>query len=347
MVKIVNRMGDVKIGKQGEVVYQRHYGQQTRRLVSPKRAIESEAQIAHRQLYRDALTWRKGLSRPNRRYLEGYCIANGVVDSYHIPLPWHRFALKCYLEHIHFVLSDVQATEAEESATKYESYEVAGNAFAYYWFGYISGMTFTPLVAHNLTRVVLKMHRKGSPPLCRIKVFLCDGAHKPTGSVLTEVEVDLSGVTTDPAGENVAIDLPPYPVGLGLEYAITLWHLDGGENDVVGWRYDNVGATYPRGMMVYSTNYGSTWAAWPTVDAIFQEWEVVSIPASKEGTLHVKHPALLSVVQKRGELTVNNYENLSSLDEEYLTKQVGLDVVVGDIIKATTIAGIEYGYTIH
>ncbi|MBA7540641.1 hypothetical protein ES705_32940 [subsurface metagenome] len=104
MVKIVNSLGDVKIGRQGEVVYQRKYGEQIRRQVSPKRAIASEAQIAHRQLYRDALAWRSELSRPNRRYLEGYCIANWVVDGYHIPLPWSRFALKLYLEKVQFVI---------------------------------------------------------------------------------------------------------------------------------------------------------------------------------------------------------------------------------------------------
>jgi len=347
MVKIVNPMGDVKMGKQGEVVYQRHYGQQTRRMLSPKRAIASEAQVAHRQRYRDALAWRKGLSLPNRRYLEGYCIGNGVVDDYHIPLPWHRFALKLYLEHIHFALSDVQATEAQESATKYEHYEEAGNAFAYYYGNWIIVGTFTPLVAHNLTRVVLKFHRKGSPPVGRVRIYLCDGAHKPTGSELTGVDVDLSGVTTDPGGEDKAIDLPTYPVLLGVEYAITLWQAAGDASNCVGWRYDSVSATYPRGLMVYSSNGGSSWITVPSADMIFQEWEVVSIPASKEGTLHVRHPALMSVVHKRGELTVNQYENLSSLNEEYVTKQVGLDVEAGDTIEATNVAGIKSKYQVH
>ena len=70
MVKIVNPLGDVKTGRQGEAVYQRKYGQQIRRTAQPKRAIASETQIAHRQLYRAALDWRKLLSLANRRYLE-------------------------------------------------------------------------------------------------------------------------------------------------------------------------------------------------------------------------------------------------------------------------------------
>ena len=70
MVKIINPLGEVKVGKQGEAVYQRKYGEQIRRTLSPKRAIVSEAQEKHRQLYRDALDWRKLLSPANRRYLE-------------------------------------------------------------------------------------------------------------------------------------------------------------------------------------------------------------------------------------------------------------------------------------
>ena len=52
----------------------------------------------------------------------------------------------------------------------------------------------------------------------------------------------------------------------------------------------------------------------------------------------------MSVVHKRGELTVREYDTLSSLDEEYLTGQVGLDVEVGDTIEATTLPGISYRY---
>lgn len=103
MVKIENYLGDVKIGRQGEVVYQRRYGEQMRRGVSPKSATPSKAQDEHRQFYRDALDWRKQLSRQNRIYLEGYCIANGIVDSFRLPLAWHRFALRLYLGKVRFV----------------------------------------------------------------------------------------------------------------------------------------------------------------------------------------------------------------------------------------------------
>ena len=60
--------------------------------------------------------------------------------------------------------------------------------------------------------------------------------------------------------------------------------------------------------------------------------------------LHVRHPALLTVVHKRQGQIITAYDTLSSLDDEYLTKQVGLDVEKGDEIEATTVAGILYKY---
>jgi hypothetical protein len=63
-------------------------------------------------------------------------------------------------------------------------------------------------------------------------------------------------------------------------------------------------------------------------------------------TLHVRHPALLTVVHRRGQLIIREYHDLSSLDEQYLTKQVGLDVAKGDEIEATTVAGISYRHLV-
>lgn len=105
MVKIINTLGDVKIGKQGEAIYQRKYGQQIRSVTSTMRATSSQSQLEHRQLYRDALNWRKALSRHSRIYLEGYCIFNGIIDKFGIPLAWSRFALKIYLERVRFTFS--------------------------------------------------------------------------------------------------------------------------------------------------------------------------------------------------------------------------------------------------
>ena len=98
MVKIINAIGDIKTGRQGEAVYQRHYGQQIRRVVKPKTGEPSKTQLAQRARFQAALAWRKDLSRAARIYLEGYAIANGIVDSYGVSLTWDKFALKIALQ---------------------------------------------------------------------------------------------------------------------------------------------------------------------------------------------------------------------------------------------------------
>lgn len=62
--------------------------------------------------------------------------------------------------------------------------------------------------------------------------------------------------------------------------------------------------------------------------------------------IHVRHPALLTVIQKRDGRIVRRYDTLSSLDDRYLTTQVGLDVAPGDLIKATTLPGKEYSFKV-
>lgn len=98
MVKITNALGDIKQGKQGEAVYQLHYGQQIRRTVKPKTTQPSQTQLEHRTRFQQALAWRASLSRSARIYLEGYAIAHRIIDSYGVPLTWDKIALKIALQ---------------------------------------------------------------------------------------------------------------------------------------------------------------------------------------------------------------------------------------------------------
>jgi len=318
-----------------------------RRMVSPKRAIASEAQIAHRQRYRDALDWRKGLSLPNRRYLDGYCIANGVVDSYHIPLPWSRFALKLYLKHIHFVIITKPVAGAGGETEKFEAYEEGHNTegliYALTWWG----QTFTPLVAHTINRVDLKLRKRGTPTgTCYIEIYATDGNGHPTGSPLTSVEFAPNVLLTDTLTWH-SFTLPDYELLEGVKYVPILHKPGGNVSHCVAWALDTTTATYPRGNAELTQTGGSPWTSYPNYDFMFAEWGYIPGPEPVIGLLHVRHPALLTVVHKRGEATINEYENLSSLDEEYLTEQVGLDVVAGDTIEATTVAGIEAKYQVR
>jgi len=346
MVKITNPLGDVKIGRQGEVVYQRKYGEQIRRTASPKRAIPSQRQVQHRQLYKAALGWRSQLSLPNRRYLDGYCIANGIVDSYHIPLPWSRFALKLYLQHVQFVIITKPIAGAEGEEGLYENYTTGdttqGSAYGVRYLA----QTFTPLAAHKITKVILKLWKKGTPGTAIVSIKATDGAGHPTGDDLCSGTTDGNTLPTSAPYEWREISLGAgYNLAANVKYAIQLKAPDGSFNNYVYWRLDSTG-TYPRGDYEYSSNSGQSWNTFVGYDLMFEEYGATPGIPPVLGLLHVRHPALLTVVHKRGELTVNGYDTLSSLDEEYLTGQVGLDIELGDFIEATTLPGISYAHPI-
>jgi len=347
MVKIVNPLGDVKTGKQGEVVYQRKYGEQIRRQASPKRAIASEAQIAHRQLYRDALAWRKQLSLPNRRYLDGYCIANGIVDGYHIPLPWSRFALKVYLQVVKFIVIEKPILTYELVEGKMEAYdnEALLDHQVSCWGNTWYAQTFIPLQTHKLTKVELFLKRYSTPGTATCSIKNTDGSGHPTGADLDSFVFDGNTLPTGFIWKEM--DLEYSELTEGVKYAIVLRAPTGASNRYIHWRRDIGDAIYPRGNDEWSSNGGSSWTSITADDLGFREYGEYETGEKKAGLLHVRHPALLKVLHKREGLNINGYDTLSSLDEEYLTGQVGLDVHVGDIIKATTLPGIEKAYLIR
>ncbi|MBA7604696.1 hypothetical protein ES703_11822 [subsurface metagenome] len=347
MVKIVNPLGDVKVGRQGEAVYQRKYGEQIRRQASPKRAIASEAQIAHRQLYRDALDWRKHLSLPNRRYLDGYCISNGIVDSYHIPLAWSRFALKLYLQAIKFV-PDLVVTQEPPVAGEKKDYNIF-DKYAANYFGLSTWQvqTFTPLADYTIGKMAMYCELNDTPNLVTAGIRLTDGAGKPTGGDLTFGTRDASSMP--PAGTPAYwyIDIAEYLLLEGVKYALVVRAPSASGTSSCNWWATHADSYYPRGEGGYSLNSGSTWAM-HAYDRNFEVWSAeVAGESIKAGILHVRHPALMAVVHKREGLTVREYDTLSSLDDEYLTGQVGLDVEQGDTIEATTLPGISYSYQIN
>jgi len=346
MVKITNPLGDVKIGRQGEVVYQRKYGEQIRRQVSPKRAIPSQAQIAHRQLYRDALTWRSNLPLANRRYLDGYCIANGIVDGYHIPLPWSRFALKLYLQKVGFVLITKPTLALTEMEGKNQAYDNEadmdgeGSAYQGRWYA----QTFTPSEDLELTSVEIYARRIGNPLASYLRIKQTDVNGHPTGADLGVASWGFGYPSNILSWQGRDIAIPC--LNKGELYALILECHQGNSTNAIYWGRDASSPTYPYGCLEYSTDGGVIWATYETYDMLFRIYGKWMGYSGEPGLLHVRQPALLKVIQKRDGLLVNGHYTLSSLDEEYLTAQVGMDVEPGDLIKATTLPGIDYDYRV-
>ncbi|MBA7536971.1 hypothetical protein ES705_29237 [subsurface metagenome] len=347
MVKITNLFGDIKTGKQGEAVYQRKYGEQIRRQVSPKRAIPSERQIKHRQLYKDALDWRKSLSRANRRYLEGYCIAGGIVDGYGAPLAWSRFALKLYLEKVKFI-PDLWTEVVSEQSGVWEYYHDPTNASNNDVYDkYYEAQTFTPQYGYPIVKVGIKGWRFDSVEYtATIGIKATDGNGLPTGDFKTSATFGSHLFKSDPPPEWQTIDLPPFTPTANVKYALVLGLPSAGTGDRLVWAGKYPG-TYPGGNQCHSSDYGVTWIEFIDWGLQFDIYQFQAATSKKLGILHVRHPSLLTVVQKREGLTIKGYDTLSSLNDEYLTKQVGLDVFADDIIEATTLPGIEFKYQVR
>lgn len=98
MVLINNKTGEIKVGKQGEAVYQRRYGRQIRRVRSKKRGERTKRQKDRMTLFSQTLAWRAGLNRHDRLVLEQYGYYAHLTDAEGITLTWDKVALKIALE---------------------------------------------------------------------------------------------------------------------------------------------------------------------------------------------------------------------------------------------------------
>ncbi|GAI63881.1 unnamed protein product, partial [marine sediment metagenome] len=277
----------------------RQYGEQIRRTVSAKRAIPSHRQIEHRQLYRDALAWRKQLSHANRRYLDGYCIANGVFDAYKIPLTWSRFALKLYLESIKFIpfLTTKRLVDQEAVDQQYTT----GDATYFYLHETVwIAQTFTPAITGKLTKVNVKLFRDYAPDDFIIKITTTDEQGYPTDNVLCSKIFNSETITEEQAGEwyEFTFDQPP-TLTQEVVYAIIINGIPTGGNIYLCWREDATAPQYYRGCVYRSTNSGGIWTYKKYDDCMFQTFMLIPGKTITYGTLHVKHPALLTVVHKR------------------------------------------------
>ena len=346
MLKIVNTLGDVKTGVQGEAVYQGKYGQQIRRTRQPKRAIPSEKQLEHRQLYREALAWRKALPLANRRYLEGYCIANWIVDDYKIPLPWSRFALKLYLEHIHFVivkkpkLVSYPVPELEiEQQTLYnvEQAMYAGSLLKI-------GQRLT-IANRKVVKLGFWLRKTGSPT--GNVTFEIRRVSNDT-LIVSQIWGDASSLTTAITYQELEFTSPPV---INEEVRILACYSGGNASNyvLVSSKDTDVKPNEYRTVYLGTTWYNHT-AADTAYKYTFYDWTYggggIDWTKTYLGLLHVRHPALLSGEHRRDGKLLATWTNLSNLDDEYLTGQVGIDVFSADTIKFTTLAGIQASFRV-
>ncbi|GAJ18586.1 unnamed protein product, partial [marine sediment metagenome] len=199
-----------------------------------------------------------------------------------------------------------------------------GDHYSYVGYGqsYWATQTFTPLETYTTDKLVAYWSRAEPPGTITVALRLTDGAGKPTGGDLATGQTDGNTLPQMQTFDWRAVSIEPYELQQGVMYAY-LARAPGAAN--IGsfyWRTTESQSAYPRGRSWISTNSGGSWGEnWR--DNNFEVWSAAKPGLSfKAGILHVRHPALLTVVHKRGELIVSGYDTLSSLDEECLTGQV-------------------------
>ena len=132
--------------------------------------------------------------------------------------------------------------------------------------------TFTPVVAHTVTSVKLRMYRLGSPGTVTVSVKAVDVDGHPTGG-------DLASGTTggDTLPEAYAGEWREVSLGAGAalsadtKYAIVVRASAGDVNNYLRWRWSDA-APYPRGNHEFSSDSGVTWQTDEGRDLMFEEW---------------------------------------------------------------------------
>jgi hypothetical protein len=94
MVKITNKFGDVKTGKQHTVVYQGHYGNQTRRMLKDKKDEHTRGQLEQRERFKTGINFAKGLTKAQKDFIKSYMAEAGIRSPDGLPTTWYSFMKK-------------------------------------------------------------------------------------------------------------------------------------------------------------------------------------------------------------------------------------------------------------
>jgi hypothetical protein len=143
--------------------------------------------------------------------------------------------------------------------------------------------TFTPVNAHNITKVKLWIDKNSSYGLTSVTAAIYavnPSTHKPTGSALCSGLVNVENINS--AYNNVPTEIifgTPYALSADVEYAIVVYSNVGSFYTYLYGAADG----YSRGQVFKSTNSGSTWTS-VSIDLLFIEYDdtptIVDPPAS-------------------------------------------------------------------
>ncbi|MDO8303352.1 MAG: hypothetical protein Q7T18_08925 [Sedimentisphaerales bacterium] len=153
----------------------------------------------------------------------------------------------------------------------YERYNTDDNNFTQIYSPRKRTQSFTPLVGHTLSKIRLKLGKRGTPPpILYAEIYAADANDYPTGSILSSGQIASSSISFQTSGVWYDIAMTAYWLISGVKYVIVAnTGVSGTDGNDIIWRFDSTGA-YDGGMRTYWD--GSQWIQVAGADAMFEEW---------------------------------------------------------------------------
>lgn len=156
--------------------------------------------------------------------------------------------------------------------TLYEYYNEADPSMTWVHGDFWQGQTFTPQVAHTITKVKLMMYRHGSPGTITVGIRATDVDGHPTGADICSGTTDGDTLPLIYRGEWREITLGAgAALSVDVKYAIVVRALSGDQNNYVRWLHA-VSAPYGRGAHEFSSDSGTSWDTDAGKDLKFKEY---------------------------------------------------------------------------
>lgn len=161
--------------------------------------------------------------------------------------------------------------------TKFEYYDSGDDSQGGFYGTYWHTQTFTTTVGFTITSVKLLVARVGASGTLTISIKAVDGAGKPTGADLCSKAIDSTVLTTNAdVGEWYEFTFTtPYLLSATTMYAIVVRCTGTDNSNRCYWRFDGSSPTYTNGQDLYSSDSGSSWTAFASIDRMFETWGTV------------------------------------------------------------------------
>lgn len=215
---------------------------------------KSPAQLAWRQIYRDAVAAWHALSAEEKETWRGVC--PGLT------------AYQCFMRS---ELKYVPPPPPE--LTLYEYYNTGDATYFSANDTNWAAQTFTPSISHKITLVKLKLFRELFSAEYTIKITTTDQDGYPTDTVLCSKIFNSEPITQESPGEwyEFSFDEPAI-LTEDTVYAIIIHGIPGLPSYKIYWRRDATAPTYYRGSVYLSNNSGVSWQRHLYDDFMFEDW---------------------------------------------------------------------------